>query len=130
MGDHEPHSTDRTPACTTTNSFSDHEISDGSKLIRRTYHRLRSAHTEYQPTEPFFDALESAFIWAYLGTTAESGVPEHVAAAIDDARAHTKAEFADRSDPDLRTSVVPAFYQHLADFHCTYRDGGRSETQR
>lgn len=118
----EPHNTDRTPACTTTSSFADHEISDGSTLIRRTYHRLRSAHTEYQPTEPFFDALESAFIWAYLGATEERGVPEHVAAAIDDARAHTKAELEEQSDADLRTTVIPTFYKHVADFHCVYRE--------
>ncbi|WP_336325566.1 hypothetical protein [Halovenus sp. HT40] len=122
MGGDEPHTSDRTPACTTTSSFADHQISDGSTLIRRTYHRLRSAHTEYQPTESFFDALESAFIWAYLGTTEERGVPEHVAAAIDDARAHTKAEFADQPSADLRTDIIPTFYKHVADFHCVYRD--------
>jgi hypothetical protein len=122
MGDINPHNVDRTPACTTTSSFADHDISDGSTLIRRTYHRLRSAHTEYQPTSSFFDALESAFIWAYLGTTKERGVPDHVTAAIDDARAHTKAELEDRPDADLRTVVVPTFYRHLADFHCVYRE--------
>lgn len=117
----EPHRTETTE-CTTTASFADHDITDGSTLIRRAYHRLRSAHTEYQPTPSFFDAVESAFLWAYLGTTEETGVPEHVAAAIDDARAHTMAEFADRPEADLRTEVLPAFYQHLADFHCVYRD--------
>lgn len=110
MGDNETHDADRTPVCTTTSSFADHEISDGS------------AHTEYQPTESFFDALESAFIWAYLGATEERGVPEHVAAAIDDARAHTKAELEEQPDADLRTTVIPTFYKHIADFHCVYRE--------
>lgn len=122
MGDDEQQTTDRTPACTTTSSFADHNIDDGSTFITRTYHRLRSAHSEYQPTGSFFDALESAFIWAYLGATEDRGVPEHVAAAIDDARAHTKAELDDQPDADLRTEVVPTFYQHLADFHCAYRE--------
>jgi hypothetical protein len=113
---------DATEKCTTTESFADHDISDGSALIQRTYHRLRSAHTEYQPTKSFFDALESAFIWAYLGATEERGVPDHVAAAIDDARAHTKPELENQPDADLRTNVVPTFYQHVADFHCVYRE--------
>jgi hypothetical protein len=115
--------TDDSPGeCTTTESFTDHDIEDGSTLIQRSYYRLAEAdRTEFEPTEPFFDALESAFLWAYLGTVRESGVPDHVEAAIDDARAHTVAEFADRPDADLRTDVIPAFYRHLADFHCAYR---------
>jgi hypothetical protein len=122
--------TDDSPGeCTTTESFADHDIEDGSTLIQRSYYRLAGAgRTEFEPTESFFDALESAFIWAYLGTTQETDIPDHVEAAIDDARARTAAEFAgtaaefvDRPDADLRTDVIPAFYRHLAEFHCTYR---------
>jgi hypothetical protein len=109
--------------CTTTGSFADHDIEDGSTLIQRAYYRLAGGdRTEFEPTASFFDALESAFIWAYLGTTRESEIPEHVEAAIDDARAHTAAEFEDRPDADLRTDVIPAFYRHLAEFHCAYRE--------
>jgi len=108
--------------CTTTESFTDHDIEDGSTLIQRTYYRLADAgRDEFEPTELFFDALESAFIWAYLGTVRESDIPEHVEAAIDDARALTAEEFGDQPDADLRTEVLPAFYRHLADFHCAYR---------
>jgi hypothetical protein len=117
------HIDDSTEECTTTGSFADHDIEDGSTLIQRTYYRLSDAdRTEFEPTASFFDALESAFIWAYLGTVRESEVPDHVEAAIDDARAHTAAAFADRPDADLRTDVIPAFYRHLADFHCAYRE--------
>jgi len=113
----------RIESCTTTGSFADHEIEDGSVLIQRTYYRLAAGNrTEYAPTESFFNALESAFVWAYLGTVEGDGIPAHVEAAIDDARAHTAAEFEGRDDADLRTDVVPAFYQHLAAFHCAYRD--------
>ncbi len=109
--------------CTTTGSFEDHDIHDGSTLIQRTHYRLASAdQTEYEPTDSFFDALESAFLWAYLGTGPENGVPDHVEAAIDDARALTVEEFGDDSDADLRTDVIPTFYGHAADFHCAYRE--------
>ena len=108
--------------CTTTESFADHEIDDGSLLIRRAYYRLADADRRgFEPTESFFDAVESAFIWAYLGTVGENGVPEHVEAAIDDARALTAEQFQNRPDADLRTDVLPTFYQNLADFHCVYR---------
>ncbi|MEF8813049.1 MAG: hypothetical protein V5A55_04440 [Halovenus sp.] len=108
--------------CTTTESFTDHDITDGSQLVQRTYYRLAAAEiTEYEPTESFFDALESAFIWAYLGTVEENGIPEHVEAAIDDARALTAEEFEDRPDADLRTEVVQTFYAHVSSFHCAYR---------
>lgn len=108
--------------CTTTRSFADHEIVDGTRLIQRSYYRLVEGGVgEFEPTDAFFDALESAFIWAYLGTVDEPGVPDHVAAAIDDARAATAEEFADRPDADLRTAVLPTFYSHAAGFHCAYR---------
>jgi len=109
--------------CTTTESFADHDITDGSLLVQRTYYRLAAAEiTEYEPTESFFDALESAFIWAYLGTVEETGVPDHVEAAIDDARAVTAEEFEGRPDADLRTDVVQRFYRHVSSFHCAYRE--------
>lgn len=108
--------------CTTTNSFGDHDIDDGSVLIQRTYYRLAAdEEPTFEPTESFFQQLESAFIWAYFGSNQERGVPDHVEAALDDALALTREEFTDRPDADLRTTVLPAFYQHLAGFHCTYR---------
>jgi hypothetical protein len=104
-------------------SFDDHDIEDGSALIQQTYYRLASAdRTEFEPTASFFDALESAFIWAYLGSVDGNGVPDHVEAAIDDARAHTAKEFADRPDADLRTAVIPTFYRYAAGFHCAYHE--------
>jgi hypothetical protein len=109
--------------CTTTESFADHDIEDGSALIERTYYRLSEASvSEFESTASFFDALESAFIWAYLGSVEENGVPTHVEAAIDDARAFTREEFAEDDDPDLRTEVVPTFYRYAAGFHCAYRE--------
>jgi len=113
--------TDSTEECTTTESFVDHDIEDGSALVQRTYYRLAAAGVEFVPEESFFDALESAFIWAYLETVEDNGVPDHVEAAIDDAKAVTAAEFADRPDADLRTDVVQTFYGNVAGFHCAYR---------
>ncbi len=122
MSEDERHVDDGPGECTTTGSFADHDIEDGSTLIQRSYYRLSDAgRAEFEPTASFFDALESAFIWAYLGTVRENGVPEHVEAAIDDARALTAEEFTDR-EADLRTEVLPAFYRHLTDFHCAYRE--------
>ena len=73
-------------------------------------------------TESFDDhGVETAFVWAYLGSTEERGVPEHVEAALDDARVLTHEEFADRPDANLRTEVLPAFYRRFAGFHCAYR---------
>lgn len=122
MREDELHVDDGSEECTTTESFADHDIEDGSTLIQRSYYRLSdTSRGEFEPTASFFDALESAFIWAYLGTVRENGVPEHVEAAIDDARALTAEEFTDR-EADLRTEVLPAFYRHLAEFHCAYRE--------
>lgn len=108
--------------CTTTGSFDDHGIGDGADLVTRTYYRLQTGdRLSFAPTEAFFDTLESAFIWAYLGSVDERGIPSHVERAIEDARAFTAAEFADRPDADIRTDVLPAFYRRVAGFHCIYR---------
>ena len=107
--------------CTTTNSFDDHGIDDGNNLIQRTYYRLQGGETiQFEPTEEFFDRLEVAFIWAYLGSVEGTAVPEHVVAAIGDAKVLTREEFRGRPDADLRTEVIPAFYRELAGFHCAY----------
>jgi len=112
-----------TEECTTSGSFSDHGIGNGVDLITGTYYRLQRAEwREFEPTERFFDQLESAFVWAYLGSVDEVGVPMHVQMAIEDALALTQAEFDDRPDADLRTEVVPAFYRRVAGFHCIYRE--------
>ncbi|MEF8774829.1 MAG: hypothetical protein V5A37_08940 [Halobacteriales archaeon] len=116
-----PDGTDAAADCSTTSSFADHGIDSGVRLITRTHRRLADAGgPSFEPTPDFFDRLEAAFVRAYLGTVEEAGVPDHVAAAIDDARAMTAVEFADRPDADLRTDVVPAFYQHAAGYHCAY----------
>lgn len=111
--------------CTTTKSFGDPAIPDGTTLITRTYYRITESDQEtFSQTDAFYDALESAFTWAYLGSIDERGVQEHVGAAIDDARAVTAADFAD-ADPttvDVRTDVIPTFYRYVADFHCSYRE--------
>lgn len=109
--------------CTTTRSFDDHGIDDGSTLIQRTYYRLAAeTSSTFEPTAEWFDRIEAAFVWAYLATVEGSDVPRHVEAAIDDARALTAESFADRADADLRTDVLPSFYRHVAGFHCAYRD--------
>jgi len=114
--------------CTTTDSFGDHGIEDGSALVHRTYYRLVEAgRTEFAPTDKFYDDLASAFLWTYLGAVDGAGVPTHVEAAIDDARAFTAEEFADRPDADLRTEVVQTFYQYVAGFHCAYRGGNEGD---
>jgi hypothetical protein len=119
------HRTDADDTCTTTRSFSDHDIEDGSRLVQRTYYRLVDAgRAEFAPTASFYDALTSAFLWAYLGTADETGVPEHVQVAIEDARIVTAGEFADRPNADLRTDVLTTFYTQVAGYHCAYRADG------
>lgn len=109
--------------CTTTGSFDDHGIDDGHELVTATHRRLREARVAgFRPTDAFFDRLESAFTWAYLGTVDDAGVPDDVALAIADARHAIEDEFGDRADADLRTDVVPAFYRSVAGYHCAYRD--------
>lgn len=109
--------------CTTTGSFRDHGIGDGVGLVTGTYYRLQGPDgREFAPTDAFFDRLESAFIWAYLGSVDERGVPSHVEMAIDDARALTREQFDGAQDPDIRTEVIPAFYRRVAEFHCRYRE--------
>jgi len=108
--------------CTTTASFDDHGIDDGSALIRRTYYRLVAEGDDaFEPTERFFDRLADAFARTYLTATDAYELPPHVAAAVDDARAWAAVEFADDPDADLRGEVIPAFYRHAAGFHCAYR---------
>lgn len=117
------HEDRRSDDCSTTDSFSDHGIDDGVDLVTGTYYRLQEAEdTSFSPTEAFFDRLESAFTWAYLGSVDEPGVPSHVELAIEDARELTREEFANEPDADLRTDVIPAFYRRVAGFHCHYRD--------
>ena len=111
----------RTPDCTTSSSFEDHGLADGQSLVRETHYRLVDAGVAFEPTEAFFDALESAFVWSYMSSTDESGVPAHVAAAIEDARSLTHDAVAEKPSADLRTEVIPEFYRRVAGFHCIYR---------
>jgi hypothetical protein len=123
MGRDKPRPEDGAEDCTTTESFADHDIDDGSALVQRTYYRLADADAvEFEPTPQFFDALESAFMWAYLGSNTENGIPGHVEAAIDDARVFTAEDFVDRPNADLRTEVIPTYYRYAAGFHCAYRE--------
>lgn len=109
--------------CTTTRSFEDHGIADGVDLVTRTYYRLADGSVPaFEPTASFFDRLESAFLWAYLGSVEEAGVPTHVELAVEDARSLTEAEFRDRPGADVRTEVIPSFYRRVAGFHCAYRE--------
>jgi hypothetical protein len=108
--------------CSSSDSFTDHGIERGSQLVSGTHTRLADAGIEFEPTADFFDRLEEAFIWAYLGNVHERGVPDHVETAIIDAKATTRERFSDAPDADLRVDVVPAFYQSVAGFHCAYRE--------
>lgn len=119
----DPLSDRRSADCTTTTSFSDHGVDDGADLMTATYYRLLDAgYREFQPGAEFFEAIETAFVRTYLDRVDDAGVlPDHVAAAILDARDLTREEFEDRSDADLRTEVLPAFYRRVAGFHCAYR---------
>lgn len=113
----------RSTDCTTTSSFSDHGVGDATDLVTRTYYRLQSGdRVPFAPTDAFFDRLESAFLWAYLGSVDERGVPDHVEMAVADARERTREAFADRPEADLRNEVLPSFYRRVAGFHCRYRD--------
>jgi len=45
--------------CTTTESFADHGLDDGSVLISRTYNRIAAdGEPTFEPTPEFFDTLE------------------------------------------------------------------------
>jgi hypothetical protein len=50
------------------------------------YCRFAGSGTDFEPSASSFAQLESAFLWAYLGSTGYDGVPDHVQAALDDAR--------------------------------------------
>lgn len=122
MSTHDAPNDEQVEDCTSTTSFADHGLDDGETLIRETYYRLvDGGRTDFEPTEAFFNQLESAFVWSYFAATDERRVPSHVQAAIDDARARTAEAFNDRPDADLRTEVIPTFYQRVAGFHCIYR---------
>ena len=110
-------------SCTTTGSFTDHGIDDGTELLRRTYYRLAGEQSAgFDPNETFFEDLKDAFVWAYLESTNGTDVPDHVLAATDDALAAVREQFSGDHGADLRTDVIPAFYRSLAGFHCAYRD--------
>jgi len=116
---------DRRPAdCTTTSSFSDHGVDDGADLVSATYYRLLDAgYREFEPDAGLFEAIETAFVRTYLDRVdGTAGLSDHVAAAIDDARVLTREEFEGRSEADIRTEVLPAFYRRVAGFHCSYRE--------
>jgi len=96
-------------------------LAGDADLETRTYYRLLAAERrQFEPTDRFFEALESAFLWAYLGSVDEPGVPPAVELAVEDALALTRAEFED-GDADLRTAVIPAFYERVVGFYCAYR---------
>jgi hypothetical protein len=120
----DPLSDQRPADCTTTTSFSDHGVDDGADLVTATHYRLLDAGCrEFEPGAEFFEAIETAFVRSYLDRVDDAGgLPDHVAAAIDDARELTSEEFAERPGVDLRTDVLPAFYRRVAGFHCSYRD--------
>ena len=120
----DPLSDRRSADCTTTTSFSDHGVDDGADLMTATYYRLLDAgYREFESGAEFFEAIETAFVRTYLDRVDDAGVlPDHVAAAILDARELTREEFAERADADLRTEVLPAFYRRVAGFHCSYRE--------
>ena len=125
------HGPDDTTDCSTTTSFEDHGLDDGGELVRETYLRLAAASGtdatgtdgggRFTPTERFFERLESAFLWSYLHQADVAEVPAHVQTAVDDALAVTAEEFSDAPGADLRTEVLPTFYQEVAGFHCAYR---------
>ena len=110
----------RQEGCTTSDGAVD--LAGDADLETRTYYRLLAAdRRRFEPTDRFFDQLESAFVWAYLGAVDEPGVPPAVELAVGDALALTREAFADRPDADLRTQVIPAFYERVVGFHCAYR---------
>lgn len=113
--------------CTTTTAFAEYGIDDGVTLIRRTYYRLVDDDSlAFEPTDAFLDRLTFAFVAAFLRSADRDAVPEPVVVALDDATARTLEEFqdggVDADDRDLRTRVLPAFYQRVAGFYCAYRD--------
>jgi hypothetical protein len=113
---------DRDVDCSTTKSFDDHGLGDGSRLIRRTCYRLLDGGTTaFEPSDRFDDRLESAFIRTDIGATDDWELPPLVEAPVDGGLARTKDAFGDRPNGDLRTEVVPAIYQRVAGYHCAYR---------
>ncbi len=108
--------------CTTTLSFADHGIDDGHALLTGTYARYRNQADEpFTATDEDLDRLEVAFIRTYLDELGAGTVDDHVRAALDDTLAEMREQYAEADDPDLRTDVIPTFYQQLAAYHCDYR---------
>jgi len=70
----------------------------GATLVAGTERPLREdGVTRFEPTVPFYDALESAFLRACWGT--DDGVPYHLRAAVDDARAFAREDYAAVPEP-------------------------------
>lgn len=112
-----------THACTTRdNAFAGYHIPNGADLVSATWYQLLDRGYEaFEPTETFADELGKAFRTAFVRTAPVPIVPEPVDEAVVDATTITAYEYSHRSEADLRTVVLPEFYQTVADLYCDYR---------
>jgi hypothetical protein len=107
-------------ACSTTDSFANYGITDGSDLISRAARALGSTRQDVTVTPELTSGVESAFRTAFLAESDDGTLPSTVTAALDDAAVLVVDRFGGETR-DLRTDVLPAFYREFAGYHCAYR---------
>lgn len=114
------------PQCSThTTAFDDHGITDGTELIARTHYTL--AETEAltpEPTGAFVEQVATAFRRAFIHEAKVPLVPEPVTHAIEYATDRLAHRLLDDPDADLRTEILPAFYQNVAGAYCAHLAAG------
>lgn len=112
--------------CSThTAAFTDHGITDGTDLVSRTYYTLSTnGHRTPEATSEFADQVAMAFRQAFIRSAAVPLVPEPIDVAIDEATNVIIHHVLDDSDADLRTEILPAFYQTVASTYCSHLEAG------
>lgn len=112
--------------CTTrTTAFIDHGIEDGSELVSRTYYALvASSHDTPEMSSEFADHVARAFRRSFIRRAAIPLVPEPVDAAIEQSSDIVVHRLLDDQDADLRTDILPAFYQAVANTYCAHLSAG------
>lgn len=114
------------PSCSThTTAFDHHGIVDGTELIARTHYALsETGDLTPEPTSAFVDRVATAFRAAYVKEAAVPLVPDPVNEAIDHASDTLVHDLLDEPDADLRTELLPTFFQRVAGAYCAHLDAG------
>lgn len=113
-------------SCSTHTAAFDHlGIEDGTKLISRTYYTLAEIEDlSPEPTSEFVERVAMALREAYIKEAAVPLVPDPVNQAIDYATDRLVHKLLNDPDADLRTELLPGFYQSIASAYCAHLDAG------